>query len=448
MRFSRLGIIVLIVFTVFIGANCSYYNRIVGRKNLVDGATAYKERKFEEAEKLFREVVKIDPEAKTMEGKTAQLFLARTLHSEFIANRRPTFEARDFLGNQSLALAQKIWAKSDPVSEYLYSQLMPETLRLYEEYGSTNPASSDVEAVNKKNDLLKKFLNFLAADLNKLLGGPSIYDPAKFGQVKLSESSNQLIAQQPTGYYLFRLNRQLLEDAYPNEIAKKPDKAGEAIEQYKKVLTVDANDQGSFKAVASLLDNIDKKDESLQWITDRSKNADIKPEFRSEAYTSLAARQYSCANGISDIDTVKKTVKKDGKDVYQFTRPEKQEDFDKLKSCTEEGLKLVDQSLANEPAEVKAMKDLDLKSMTVPQINEKEDLLKIFSSAWSYKANLLYQKMRIAEMENNTADKDSFKVKGDEGRKIFTGLNEIEKNMEAEKDARKKAEEEKAANKK
>ncbi len=448
MRFSRLVIIVLIVFTVLIGANCSYYNRIIGRKNLVDGATAYKERKFEEAEKLFRVVVKIDPEAKTMEGKTAQLFLARTLHSEFIANRLPTFEARDFLGDQGLGLARKILAKADPVSEYLQSQLTPDTQRLYEEYTAANPASSDLEAVKAKDELLRKFKNALAIDLNKLIIGPSIYDSARFGQTNLSDNTKELLAQQPTGYYLARLNRQLLEDSYPNEIAKKADKAGEAIETYRKVLIVDANDQGSFKAIASLLDNIEKKDESLRWVTERSKNADIKAEYRAEAFTSLAARQYSCANGISDIDPVKKTVKKDGKDVYQFTKPEKQEDFDKLKSCTEEGIKLVDQSLANEPDEVKTMKDLNLKSMTVPQINEREDLLKIFSSAWSYKANLLYQKMRIAEMENNTADKDSFKAKGDEARTRFTGLNEVEKNMEAEKDERKKAAEEKAANKK
>jgi tetratricopeptide (TPR) repeat protein len=316
MRFSRLGIIVLIAFTVLIGANCSYYNRIIARKNLVDGATAYKERKFQVAEQLFRKTVEIDPDSKTMEGKTAQLFLARTLHSEFISDR------------------------------------------------------------------------------------------------------------------------------------KDQDKAEKAIQAYKKVLAVDSNDQGSFKAVASLLDSLERKDESLQWITDRSKNADVKPEYRAEAFTSLAARQYSCANEISDVDPVKKTVKKDGKDVYQFTKPAKPEDFEKLKTCTDEGMRLVDQSLAVEPPEVQQMKGLDLKSMTVPQINDKEDLLKIFSSAWSYKANLLYQKMRIAEMENNAAEKDSNKAKGDQARTVFTGLNEVEKNMEAEKDARKKAEEDKNANKK
>lgn len=316
MRFSRLGIIVLIAFTILTGANCSYYNRIVARKNLVDGATAYKERKFKVAEELFRKTVEIDPNADTLEGKTAQLFLARTLHSIYISDRKET----------------------------------------------------------------------------------------------------------------------------------KP--AEEAIQSYEKVLAKDANDQGSFKALASLMDTLGRKDDSLKLIVERANNTNVKNEYRAEAYTSLAARQYSCANEISDVEPVKKTVKKDGKDVYQYTKPEKPEDFEKLKTCADEGLKLVEQAIALEPADVQQMKTLDLKSMTPAQIDAKQEMLRIFSSAWSYKANLLYQKMRIAEMDANAAEKDSFKAKGDEARTVFTGLNEVEKNMESEKEGRKKAEEEKKSNKK
>jgi hypothetical protein len=311
MRSSRLGIFVLIAFTMLTGASCSYYNRIIARKNLVDGATAYKERKFQVAEQLFRKTVEIDPNGETMEGKTAQLFLARTLHSEYISDRKNTA------------------------------------------------------------------------------------------------------------------------------------KAEEAVKAYEKVLAKDANDQGSFKALASLMDTLGRKDESTKLVTDRAANESVKKEYRAEAYTSLAARQYSCANEISDIEPVKKAVKKDGKDIYQYTKPENPDDFAKLKGCADEGLRLVDLALGLEPDEVKTLKGIDLKPLTNPQIDAKEELLKIFSSAWSYKANLLYQKMRIAEMDGNTADKDSFKTKGDEARVVFTGLNEAEKSMETEKETRKKAEEEK-----
>ena len=81
MRFSRLGIIALIAMSVLFTTNCSYYNRIMSRKNLVDGSRAYKERKFQVAEDLFRKAAARDPQGETVEGRTAQLFLARTLHS-------------------------------------------------------------------------------------------------------------------------------------------------------------------------------------------------------------------------------------------------------------------------------------------------------------------------------------------------------------------------------
>src|SRR6188768_2226262 len=108
MRLSRLGILVLIAFTIITGANCSYYNKIVARKNLVDGATAYKERKFNEAEKLFRKTVEIDPNSDTMEGETAQLFLARTLHSQYISDRKNTAKAEEAAQAYEKVLAKNI----------------------------------------------------------------------------------------------------------------------------------------------------------------------------------------------------------------------------------------------------------------------------------------------------------------------------------------------------
>src|SRR5438445_3147635 len=87
MRSSKFGVIVFILLVVLGGTNCSYYSRVMARKNLVDGSKAYKDRKFPEAEALFRAAVARDPKGDYVEGQTAQLFLARTLHSEYIGNR-------------------------------------------------------------------------------------------------------------------------------------------------------------------------------------------------------------------------------------------------------------------------------------------------------------------------------------------------------------------------
>src|SRR6266436_2620870 len=113
MRFSRTGVIVLLSLMVLMGANCSYYSRVMARKNLVDGSKAYKDRKFPEAEALFRAAVNRDPKGEYVEGRTAQLFLARTLHSEFIGDRQ-----RKDLAQQAIAA---------------YKQALPAVLKEYGE---------------------------------------------------------------------------------------------------------------------------------------------------------------------------------------------------------------------------------------------------------------------------------------------------------------------------
>lgn len=312
MRSSRLGILVLLTLSVFLTANCSYFNRILSRKNLVDGSIAYKERKFGEAEELFRRAAARDPEGTTMEGRTAQVFLARTLHSQYIGNR------------------------------------------------------SDKQ------------------------------------------------------------------------------KAEEAIEAYKKALSVDKNDQSSYKAVASLLDNLQKGDEWQQWVTERANREDIEPQNRADALTSLAARKNTCANEVTDTEKTKKTIKKDGKDVFQWVKPENPDDLERLRGCVADGLKLIDQAVALEPEAVKNAKSLDIKSLTDQQLRENLDLFKVFESARSYKASLDAQAMRLADMEGRTADRDALKAQADAGRARFLELSNIDKAIQDEIDARRAAEEEAA----
>ncbi len=418
MRISRAGILIVISLSVLVGASCASYNRIIARKNLVDGAKAYKDKKFKEAEDLFRLAVERDPKGETEEGRTAQLFLARTIHSQFVANRGFTFSESEFLGEYRLGLAKKIKAQKDPLSQFLNSQLSPETLPVFDEFMSMSPSSSDMEGNKKKDDLLKKFLSALTTDLNKVLMGPSIYDEARFANVKLSDFTKNLMATNPTGEANTRLNRLLLEDAYPDDISKKP-KAEDAIEGYKKVLETKIDDNASFKAVANLYENLGKNEEWLGWVNARADNPNVPPEQRAEALTSLAARNYSCANEISDTPA----VKKESGGAYQFVKPESPEEFEKLKKCTEDGMNQIDRALKlNDEAKVES------------------------DSTWSYKANLLVQKMRIADMEGRAADRDALKKEAQAAKEKFTELAAEKKRKQDEEEARKKAEAE-AANK-
>jgi hypothetical protein len=60
----------------------------------------------------------------------------------------------------------------------------------------------------------------LVKGLNQLIAGPSIYENARFSQVSLRPETEELLKRNPQGQQLARLNKLLLEDAYPSELAK------------------------------------------------------------------------------------------------------------------------------------------------------------------------------------------------------------------------------------
>lgn len=304
MSFSRLGIFLLLIATVFAATSCSFYNRVASRKNLVDGSEAYKGRKFAEAEDLFRRATERDPEGETLEGRMAQIFLARTLHSEYVGDRKRT------------------------------------------------------------------------------------------------------------------------------------DIAEAAIAAYQKALTFDPNDQSSYKAVAGLYENLERTDDWQRWVTERSANESIKPQYRADAFVALAAKQNSCANTISDTDATKKPAKRDGKDVFQYIKPADPAEFDKMKACIDQGTKLVDQALALETDEVKNAKNVDVNTLTDAQLADLQELIKSFESARSYKASMLIQASRAAEMDGDEAGAERLRGEADAAREAFVELSNVSGAIQAEKDAR------------
>ncbi|MFA6542894.1 MAG: hypothetical protein WCS99_00610 [Limisphaerales bacterium] len=85
--------------------------------------------------------------------------------------------------------------------------------------------SLSAEARAKLNDFkgtaqpaLEAMQKLLAAELNRLIAGPLLHEVKRFGSVKLSDRSVALLAQNPQGEKLRRLNRWLLEDAFPREL--------------------------------------------------------------------------------------------------------------------------------------------------------------------------------------------------------------------------------------
>ena len=96
---------------------------------------------------------------------------------------------------------------ADAVSLYVQERLSPGTRQALARYDGSLSNGMPL-------------LTVLTNDLNLIVRGPSIYDAQRFSGVSLRPKTRQLLAENPAGDRLAMLNRLLLEDAYPEEIAE------------------------------------------------------------------------------------------------------------------------------------------------------------------------------------------------------------------------------------
>ena len=120
------------------------------------------------------------------------------------------------------SLAVKLQDTRAVISQHIASQLSAETQQLLDKY----------DGISRPSSALQKAL---LTDLNRLLQASSVYDAGSFAEIELSEQTDGLLAQNPqSGEALVRLNRVLLSDAYPHEIASPTEKQTENSEGVEK----------------------------------------------------------------------------------------------------------------------------------------------------------------------------------------------------------------------
>jgi tetratricopeptide (TPR) repeat protein len=113
------------------------------------------------------------------------------------------FTGKDFTNLPAFAAALRPGDKQEPLSKWLFQNL-------------SKPAQ---DLITGKGDETRLRAG-LVADLNRLLEAGPIYDTTRFARVKISDYLQQFIAQNPQSDTRIRLNRLLLEAAYPDEIVK------------------------------------------------------------------------------------------------------------------------------------------------------------------------------------------------------------------------------------
>jgi hypothetical protein len=118
----------------------------------------------------------------------------------------PMFSVDDIANLPSLAT--NLYEKADGVSSFLNGQL-------------EEPARQALGAYVRSRANPENLKSNLVQNLNRIITGVCIYEKERFQKVQLGLDTKALLAQSPRGEDLARLNRLLLEEAYPLELSGK-----------------------------------------------------------------------------------------------------------------------------------------------------------------------------------------------------------------------------------
>lgn len=156
-------------------------------------------------------------------------------------------------------------------------------------------------------------------------------------------------------------------------------KAREAIDAYQRVLQQDPNNEEAYKAISVLYAAIKDDAKLRDWIMKRANDPNEPSEKRAEAYAILAGKDWDCSFKVTEQPDVKITsTESAGSAKVAYKKPKDQKDFDNIQRCIARGLEEAETAIKYDPN------------------NE---------SGWSYKANLLIERAKIADMNDNPTEK-------------------------------------------
>jgi hypothetical protein len=178
-----------------------------------------------------------------------------------------------------------------------------------------------------------------------------------------------------------------------------------AVSAYQDILKENPANEDAYKAIVFLYGQM-KNDKKVDELLMQRASGGPTPTAKAEALTILASKQWQCSYDITEQKENKSTENRPDKILIHYKKPANQADFDRAQQCTTEGLKLAEQAASLDPNN---------------------------PNAWSYKANLLREKSKLAEMAGDATAKGDFD-------KQYEAALETQKRLSAEATKRKEAE--------
>lgn len=174
------------------------------------------------------------------QGQIETVTIANSILQSIRTSNSPLLVPGDLKDQMGLII--RLQKRQDPISEFLWTQLTPATQVLVNSASGRAPSAS--------------LIGNIVSDLNAVISGPSIYDPHRFDLVALSPDTQQLITANPTRSDLLGLNRLLLEQAYPLELADLAIALDNGVVNLKRCTVLGAAHVHRLEASECILDNI------------------------------------------------------------------------------------------------------------------------------------------------------------------------------------------------
>jgi TonB family protein len=166
-------------------------------------------------------------------------------------------------------------------------------------------------------------------------------------------------------------------DPSPENVAK-----GEAaVEAYRQMLAKNSRNEDAFNTIINLYRQMNNPDKAREATLERAADGSLPPQRRSALYGQLMKDDWLCAYKVTEHNDNKETAQQGEKATVTYKMPADSNEFYRARQCVQRGLEVVEQAIVLSPQN--------------PQ-------------PFTFKANLLRESAKLAEMEGDASQKESF----------------------------------------
>ena len=169
-----------------------------------------------------------------------------------------------------------------------------------------------------------------------------------------------------------------------------------AVAAYQEILAKDPANEDAYKAVIFLYGQMKNEEKVLELLLSRANDFSLSNDKRAEAFVILASKGWQCSYNVTEQKENKTTEQQSDKAVVKYKMPADQGDFIRARGCATGGLQFAEQAVVLSPKN---------------------------PNAWNYKANLLREAAKLAEMEGDAAQKEEYQRQFEEALQMQVGLS-------------------------